>query len=209
MLERFGRLCGWIGNGVAILLIGFGIYVLANLHGNSANIYAGIFVVAMAIAAFLVGQAIRYVLVPREGDVSAGVLTKAQQLELQELEEQAMAEMAKSTPTYASTMAGAAFSGKIWAALDALFAKLEQDGQKMPEEFTLSISSEIPAALDATATAYLATDLFRPRGGWSLSAKRRALRRELQFQMDGRALLAAAYLRQARIYLSYGRVGKT
>ena len=51
----------------------------------------------------------------------------------------------------------------IWAALDALFEELEQARQKMPEEFSLSISSDIPAAVDAAATLHLAADLFRPR----------------------------------------------
>jgi hypothetical protein len=130
-----------------------------------------------------------------------GVLTKAQRQALHELEQQAMADMVRTTPTYSSAMAGAAFSGKIWAVLEALFEDLQKAGEKMPEQFTLSISPDIPAAVDAAATAYLATDLYRPRGGWSFSAKKRALRRDLQNQMDGRALLAAAHLERARVYL--------
>jgi len=133
--------------------------------------------------------------------VGASVLTKAQQLELQELEKKAMAEIKERNPTYASAMAGAAFSGTIWAALESLFETLEQAGQKMPEQFNPSISSDIPAAVDAAATVYLATDLLRPRGGWSLSAKKQALRRELRDTMDLRAWIAALHLRRARIYL--------
>ena len=127
-------------------------------------------------------------------------LTKAQQLELQELEKKAMEEMKERNPTYASAIAGA-FSGTIWAALESLFETLEQAGQKMPEQFNPSISSDIPAAVDAAATVYLATDLLRPRGGWSLSAKKQALRRELRDTMDLRAWIAALHLRRARIYL--------
>jgi hypothetical protein len=130
-----------------------------------------------------------------------GVLTKAQRQALHELEQQAMADMVRTTPTYPSAMAGAALSGQIWAVLEALFEELQKAGEKMPEQFTLSISPDIPAAVDSAATAYLATDLYRPRGGWSFSAKKRALRRDLQSQMDGRALLAAAHLQRARVYL--------
>jgi len=132
--------------------------------------------------------------------VGASVLTKAQQLELQELEKKAMAEMKERNPTYASAIAGAS-SSTIWVALEPLFETLERAGQKMPEQFNPSISSDIPAAVDAAATAYLATDLLRPRGGWSLSAKKRALRRELRDTMDLRAWIAALHLQRARIYL--------
>ena len=106
--------------------------------------------------------------------MGASVLTKAQQLELQELEKKAMAEMKERNATYASAIAGAS-SGTIWVTLEPLFETLEQAGQKMPEQFNPSISSDIPAAVDAAATVYLATDLLRPRGGWSLSAKKQAL----------------------------------
>jgi hypothetical protein len=137
--------------------------------------------------------------------VSASVLTKAQQLELQEHEKAAMADMTKTDPTYPSAVAGAAFGGGIWAMLDSLFEELVQADQRMPEEFSLSISSDIPANVDATATVYLATDLYRPRAGWSWSAKKRALRRELQDLMDKRAWMAVLYLRRARTYLGLGR----
>jgi hypothetical protein len=140
--------------------------------------------------------------------VSASVLTKSQQLELQKEEKAAMADMTKIHPTYPNAVAGAAFGGGIWAMLDSLFEELVQADQKMPEEFSLSISSDIPANVDATATAYLATDLYRPRAGWSLSAKKRALSRELQDLMDKRAWMAVLYLRRARNYLGFGRADK-
>jgi hypothetical protein len=130
-----------------------------------------------------------------------GVLTKAQRQVLHELEQKAMADMVRTTPTYPSAMAGAALSGQIWAVLEALFEELQKASEKMPEQFTLSISSDILADVDSAATAYLATDLYRPRGGWSFSAKKRAFRRDLQNQMDGRALLAAAHLQRARVFL--------
>lgn len=134
--------------------------------------------------------------------MSTDVLTNAQQLEIKELEEQALVDMTKLTPTYPLTMAKAVNSGEIWTILDVIFEQLQQAGEKMPEEFTLSISSDVPAEVDAAATAYLATDLFRPRGGWSLFAKKRALRRELRDKMDRRALLAALHLRRARMFLA-------
>ena len=63
MLERFGRLCGWTGDGIAILLIGAAI-LLPNDGGNDAWMIRGMVMVIPGIAAFLLGRAIKYVLVP-------------------------------------------------------------------------------------------------------------------------------------------------
>ena len=60
--------------------------------------------------------------------MGASVLTKAQQLELQELEKKAMAEMKERNATYASAIDGAS-SGTIWVTLEPLFETLEQDGR--------------------------------------------------------------------------------
>jgi len=127
-------------------------------------------------------------------------LTKVQKAELEELKQAAMAEL-KENPTYMSLMSAASFSDRIWAALDALFNEVKTANEKMPEQFDPSISSDIPAAVDSAATAYLATDVFRPRGGWTFSAKKRALKRELQEVMDQRAWIAALTLKRARLYL--------
>jgi hypothetical protein len=89
----------------------------------------------------------------------------------------------------------------LWAALDALFNEVETANEKMPEQFDPSISPDIPAAVDSAATVYLATDVFRPRGGWTFSAKKRALKRERQEVMDERAWFAALTLKRARLYL--------
>jgi hypothetical protein len=64
MLERLGRLCGWIGNGVAVVLIGSALFLLSNVGRNDESLYVAIALVVVAIAAFLIGQAIRFVLVP-------------------------------------------------------------------------------------------------------------------------------------------------
>jgi len=128
-------------------------------------------------------------------------LTKGQKAELEELEQAAMAELKEKNPTYISAMSAASFSDRIWAALDALFNEVKTANEKMPEQFDPSISSDIPAAVDSAATAYLATDVFRPRGGWTFSAKKRALKRELQEVMDQRAWIAALTLKRARLYL--------
>ena len=63
MLERFGRLCGWIGNGLAILLIGAAIFLPS--YGNRSDIVFNrvLFLVVPGVLAFLIGQGIRYVLV--------------------------------------------------------------------------------------------------------------------------------------------------
>ena len=58
MLERLGRLCGWIGNGVAVVLIGSALFLLSNVGRNDEILYVAIALVVVAIAAFLIGQAI-------------------------------------------------------------------------------------------------------------------------------------------------------
>lgn len=129
------------------------------------------------------------------------MLTKAQQVELIELRKRSMTEMLKHEPNYQTMMARAALSGAIWTVLGTLYEDLQAAGEKMPEEFAPSISSDIPAAIDSAATAYLAADSHRPRAKWSLSSRERALGRELQHAMDERALMVAAYLEIARAYL--------
>jgi hypothetical protein len=100
----------------------------------------------------------------------------------------ALAELTKHQPTYAAMMAGAAIGGQIWEVLDTLFEELHAVGQKMPQEFSPSaVEADFLADVDSRASAYLATDLYRPRAGWSWSAKKRALKRELQDTMDKRA----------------------
>jgi hypothetical protein len=56
MLERFGKVCGWAGNGFALLSVILGFYKWS--PGNGKPLYVG---VLAAIAFFLVGQALRYV----------------------------------------------------------------------------------------------------------------------------------------------------
>ena len=65
MIERFGKLCGWTGTAIAILLIGLALWPPDFTNGRNDYIYARVlFLVIPGIAAFLIGQAIRYVLVP-------------------------------------------------------------------------------------------------------------------------------------------------
>jgi hypothetical protein len=140
------------------------------------------------------------------GRMGAGVLTKEQRLEMQAVGKEALAELTKHQPTYASMMAGAAFGGQIWGVLDTFFEELHTVGQKMPQEFSpSSVEADFLADVDTKASAYLATDLFRPRAGWSWSAKKRALKRELQDVMDKRALMALLYLKQAHAYRDFYR----
>jgi hypothetical protein len=77
-------------------------------------------------------------------------------------------------------------------------------GQKLPKEFSPSaVDADFLADVDSRASSYLAIDLYRPRAGWSWSAKKRALRRELQDAMDNRALMALLYLKQAHAYRDF------
>jgi hypothetical protein len=65
MLERFGRLCGWTGTGIAILLIGAAILLPITSGGDRGDyIFSRVlFMVIPGAAAFLIGQGIRFVLV--------------------------------------------------------------------------------------------------------------------------------------------------
>lgn len=138
--------------------------------------------------------------------MGAVVLTKAQRLELEAVGKEALAELTKHQPTFAATMAGAAFGGKIWGVLDTMFEELRAAGQKLPREFSPSaVEADLLADVDSRASSYLAIDLYRPRAGWSLSAKKRALKRELQDAMDQRALMALLYLKQAHAYRDFYR----
>jgi hypothetical protein len=74
---------------------------------------------------------------------------------------------ALNTNPYAGARKHLVTAAERLTAGDAPGGVREQADQKMPEEFSLSISSDIPANVDATATVYLATDLYRPRAGWS------------------------------------------
>jgi hypothetical protein len=141
-----------------------------------------------------------------EERMGAGVLTKEQRLEMQDVGKEELAVLTKHQPTYASMIAGAAFGGQIWEVLDNFFADLYAVGRKMPKEFRPSaVEADFLADVDSKASAYLAADLFRPRAGWSWSAKKRALKRELQDAMDKRALMALLYLKQARTYRDFYR----
>jgi hypothetical protein len=138
--------------------------------------------------------------------VGAVVLTKANRLEIAAAGKEARAEFTEHQPTFAATIAGAAFSGQIWAVLDTMFEELHAAGQKLPREFSPSaVEADILADVDSRASSYLAIDLYRPRAGWSWSAKKRALKRELQDAMDKRALMALLYLKQARAYRDFYR----
>ena len=138
--------------------------------------------------------------------MGTGVLTKAQRLELHAVGKKHSAELTKYQPTYASMMAGAAFGGQIWGVLDTFFEQLHAVRQKLPKEFSPSaVEADFLADVEQKASAYLATDLYRPRAGWSWSAKKRALKRELQDAIDNRALMALLYLKQAHAYGDFYR----
>jgi hypothetical protein len=144
--------------------------------------------------------------VPSEGDVKSNVLTKQQWAELHALQKEALAEAEKQNPTYIAGLAGAALSSKpegIFTVLESLFDEVMKAGKKMPEQFDPHIVSDIPAAVDAAASFYLATDALRPRARWSFSAKKRALSHEVQDEMDKRAWVAVLYLKQARSFLNF------
>jgi hypothetical protein len=57
MLERLGKICGWAGTGLALLIVVWGLLTWSAGHG--APLYYG---VLAAVAVFLIGQALRYVL---------------------------------------------------------------------------------------------------------------------------------------------------
>jgi hypothetical protein len=63
MLERFGKVCGWAGTGFASLSVILGFLYWS--PGNGKPLYIG---VLAAVAFFLIGQAVRYVLAGKPSD---------------------------------------------------------------------------------------------------------------------------------------------
>ena len=57
MLERLGKVCGWAGTGLALLIVVWSFLTWS--AGNGGPLYFG---VLAALATFLIGQALRYVL---------------------------------------------------------------------------------------------------------------------------------------------------
>ena len=58
MLERLVKVCGWVGTGLALII---GVWGLMTWRaGDGAPLYLGLVV---AVVVFLIGQALRYVLV--------------------------------------------------------------------------------------------------------------------------------------------------
>jgi hypothetical protein len=57
MLERLGKVCGWAGTGLALLIVVWGFLTWS--AGNGEPLYFG---VLAAVVVFLTGQALRYVL---------------------------------------------------------------------------------------------------------------------------------------------------
>ena len=57
MLERLGKVCGWAGTGLALLIVIWGFLTWS--PGNRGPLYFG---VPVAVVVFLIGQALRYVL---------------------------------------------------------------------------------------------------------------------------------------------------
>jgi hypothetical protein len=65
MLQRFARLCGWLGNGTALVLIGLAIFVpMAQTGDRSEYVLTRVlFFVVPAVVIFLVCHAVKYVIV--------------------------------------------------------------------------------------------------------------------------------------------------
>ena len=57
MLERLGKVCGWAGTGLALLIVVWAFLTWS--PGNGGPFYFG---VLAAVVVFLIGQALRYVL---------------------------------------------------------------------------------------------------------------------------------------------------
>jgi hypothetical protein len=63
VLERLGKVCGWAGTGLALLIVVWGF--LTWHAGNGGHLYFG---VLAAVVVFLIGQALRYVLAGKPSD---------------------------------------------------------------------------------------------------------------------------------------------
>ena len=135
--------------------------------------------------------------------MKSNVLTSEQALDIDKLKEEAVA--AFDNPVLTAGLAGMASSRdgnqKIIEILDKYFGNLEEYARDLPDEFRPDISSEILAGVDTAAIAYLFVDRFRPQFGWTLSAKKRAIRNEFNNEMDRRVMFAACALKMARSFL--------
>jgi hypothetical protein len=63
VLERLGKVCGWAGAGLALLIVVWGF--LTWHAGNGGHLYFG---VLAAVVVFLIGHALRYVLAGKPSD---------------------------------------------------------------------------------------------------------------------------------------------
>ena len=63
MLERLGKVCGWAGTGLALLIVVWAFLTWS--PGNGGPFYFG---VLAAVVVFLIGQAFRYVLTGKQSD---------------------------------------------------------------------------------------------------------------------------------------------
>jgi hypothetical protein len=63
VLERLGKVCGWAGTGLALLIVVWGF--LTWHAGNGGPLYFG---VLAAVSIFLIGQALRYILAGKPSD---------------------------------------------------------------------------------------------------------------------------------------------
>jgi hypothetical protein len=60
MLARLGHVCGWIGSGLAVLLLILGGILRLSVSGPDGWVYAAFFVVSAALS-YGAGRALRYI----------------------------------------------------------------------------------------------------------------------------------------------------
>jgi len=137
----------------------------------------------------------------------SNVLTAAQLGELQSLREEARELMEKQRPDLPAMLAGMALSEggneKVLEVLSKFYIEFQKSTKAMPAEFSRSISPDVLFEVESKALGYLYFDLYRPRGAWTLSSKKRETIKECNDEMDLRAWEAAISLKQVRSTIKY------
>lgn len=121
------------------------------------------------------------------------------------MRKQAIEDVNRNTPDLQSSFAGIALSKdgsqKIIDVLDRFFSELVEVADKLPDEFSLSISPEDLANVDARAMMYLFLDQFRPNYGIAILPSARDQKNKYEKQMNQRAMFAALNIQKVRSVL--------
>ena len=138
----------------------------------------------------------------------SNILTKEQKAELETLKKSALHDMLKYEPKIDNTFSGIAVSDggttKMIQLLEEAYFDFENLASLLPEPNELNFSKNQAAMfadVDTKATYCFFLENYRPKVAWSLSAKTRAKNKDLNDELDKRALLCMMTLKLVRSLL--------